>query len=144
MLRSFLLALCLLVCLACATPLPIESLEEGMAAGTVYERFGVPEDIEPGLQGVKMSWTYVDENQFWPMFIFPQAILTIPVLAAIPDTPWDYFYVRRRQVLLHFEAEMLVGWSVGAFSWTPTPYYGDPFWMHEMMRHPGHIHGHGC
>ena len=42
MLRSFLLASCLLVCLACATAFPIESLEKGMTMEQATEAFGEP------------------------------------------------------------------------------------------------------
>ena len=35
--RAALLVPCLLVCLACATPFPIDSLEEGMTHETVRE-----------------------------------------------------------------------------------------------------------
>jgi hypothetical protein len=42
MLRSFLLASCLLVCLACATAFPIESLEKGMTMELATEAFGEP------------------------------------------------------------------------------------------------------
>ena len=39
---------CLLLLLACATPFPIESLEEGMTTQTVRESFGEPEYIVEG------------------------------------------------------------------------------------------------
>ena len=45
MARSFLLVPCLLVCLACVTPFPIENLEEGMTKETVREAYGEPEAI---------------------------------------------------------------------------------------------------
>jgi hypothetical protein len=103
---------CLLVCLACATPFPLESLEVGMTTETVREKFGEPEAIisEPG--GVEFSWTYFDEWQNWPIFIFPQVLLSIPICAAITDKPWDCAYVTRRPVLLHFEGEKLARWEV--------------------------------
>ena len=133
MLRSFFLAPCLLICLACATPLPIESLEAGMTYETVREKFGEPEAImvaaaareaygaifalgpETELGGVELYWSYVDEKQTWQSFLFPQFVLLIPYFAAKPDTPWDAPYVNRRPVLLHFEAEKLVHWRVGEF-----------------------------
>ena len=37
--RTVLLIPCLLICLACATPFPIEDLEEGMTDETVRESF---------------------------------------------------------------------------------------------------------
>ena len=161
MLRSFLLAPCLLIGLACATPFPIESLEEGMTAETVREKFGEPEAImtawaapeltveisdsgaDPG--GSELSWNYVDEEQSWISFIFPQFILSIPIMAAIPDTPWDYWYIRRRQVLLHFDAEKLVRWNVGAFTFTFRPGYWSSMNLGMDMQHHmmGHTHHHG-
>ncbi len=42
MLRSFLLASCLVVCLACATRFPTESLEKGMTMEQATEAFGEP------------------------------------------------------------------------------------------------------
>ena len=75
-----LLVPCLLICLACATPFPIESLQEGMTAGTVRDSFGEPRatEIPPYLvwaksrgfrsevleaeTGQSAVWTYVDED----------------------------------------------------------------------------------
>jgi hypothetical protein len=45
--RTVLLIPCLLICLVCATPFPIENLEEGMTTETVRERFGAPEAMGP-------------------------------------------------------------------------------------------------
>ena len=59
--RDVLLVPGLLICLACATPFPIESLEEGMTAETVRESFGAPEAIETNPEGMESSWTYVHE-----------------------------------------------------------------------------------
>ena len=124
MLRSFLLAPCLLICLACATPFPIEKLEEGMTYETVRENFGEPEAIETEPEGVGSSWTYVDEELLWMLFL--HAPFAIPICAAIPGTPWDYMVVNRRPILLHFEAEKLVRWNVGEFNWTDGSGYYDP------------------
>ena len=44
--RSLLLPPSLAICLACATPFPIENLKEGMAAETVLENFGLPEAVD--------------------------------------------------------------------------------------------------
>ncbi len=147
MLRSFLLAPCLLICLACATPFPIENLEEGMTAETVRETFGEPKG------GVLSSswWTYVDEKRMWPFILIPPFMLTIPVFTAIPDTPWDHIYVNRRPILLYFKAEELVYWDVGEFEWTPATaqetqeLFRDPFKdaAHHTKGHTHH-HGHGC
>ena len=148
--RTVLLVPCLLICLSCATPFPIESLEKGMTAETARENFGAPEAIETKPEGVDTSWTYVDEKQMWQMFIFPQAIIAIPILALISDTPWDYLYVTRRTVLLHFEDERLARWNVGEFSWTPSPasFSSRPTFQgmdaaHHAQGHTHH-HGHGC
>ena len=60
--RAVLLIPCLLICVACATPFPLESLEEGMTTGTVRENFGEPEAISwPGR--AESSWRYVHEEQ---------------------------------------------------------------------------------
>jgi hypothetical protein len=40
-----LLVLSLVICLACATPFPVDSLEEGMTTETVRAEFGEPEEI---------------------------------------------------------------------------------------------------
>ena len=111
--RSFLLAPCLLICLACATSFPIESLEEGMTTEAVRENFGEPESIrtEPPY-GVATLWTYAHEETEWGMLVFPQSLLSIPICAAIPDMQWDCLYVSSRPLLLHFEAEHLVRWEV--------------------------------
>ena len=42
MMRSFLLAPCLLICLACATPFPYEKLQKDMTADGVRQTFGEP------------------------------------------------------------------------------------------------------
>ena len=84
--RAVLLIPCLLICLACATPFPLENLEEGMTTGTVWENFGEPEAISwPGR--AESSWSYVHEER-------------------------DWFIVIRKPVVLHFESEKLVGWEV--------------------------------
>ncbi len=43
--RVVLLAPCLLICLACATPFPFEKLEKGMTTEAVRQEFGEPEAI---------------------------------------------------------------------------------------------------
>ncbi len=113
MLRSFLLAPCLLICLACATPFPLDSLEKGMTYETVRENFGEPESIETEPPfGVATFWTYAHEETFWQAFLFPQFLLSIPICAAIPDVQWDCGYVSSRPLLLHFEEEKLARWEV--------------------------------
>ena len=46
--RSFLLAPCLLISLACATPFPLENLEEGMTMVQATEAFGEPSSTNIG------------------------------------------------------------------------------------------------
>ena len=135
MLRSFLLAPCLLICLACATPFPLDRLEEGMTAETVRENFGEPESIETEPPfGVATFWTYTHEETDWGMFILPHAILSIPICTAIPDVPWDCLYVSSRPLFLHFEAEKLAWWEVIK----PVPVVSsgyDPFYaLREMQQ----------
>ena len=88
MARSLLLVPFLLIGLACATPFPIDSLEEGMTTEAVREEFGAPEAIETGPEGTESSWKYLDERLSWQSFIFPHALLAIPICAAIPDMPF--------------------------------------------------------
>ncbi len=131
MLRSFLLAPSLLICLACATPFPLDSLEEGMTYETVRENFGEPEatGTEPPY-GVATFWTYTHEETDWGMFILPHAIFSIPICAAIPDVQWDCLYVSSRPLLLHFEAEKLVRWEVVK----PVPVVSSGNWIGEQFR----------
>ena len=70
MMRSFLLVPCLLICLACATPFPLDDLEKGMTAEAVRAEFGEPES-ETKLGDVESSWTYVDEKPNWVAFLNP-------------------------------------------------------------------------
>ena len=114
MLRSFLLAPCLLICLACATPFPTENLEEGMTMETVRKEFGAPEAIETGPDGTESSWTYVHEEkglQEWVNTLVPLTYFSIPLNVAFGDS-WDYGYVLRGSVVLDFEEEKLARWIV--------------------------------
>jgi hypothetical protein len=77
-----LLVLCLLICLACATPLPVEALEEGMTPLAVRQAVGEPRFIAPN--GV---WIYTHEEQ-------------------------NLGGVVRKDVFLHFDDERLVLWQV--------------------------------
>lgn len=112
MLRPFLLSAWLLVCVACATPFPIErlDLEQPMMAETVRERFGAPESIETLRGGVDSSWTYLNQAQIWPTTLFPPYLLSIPILAAWPGARWDRLYVEEWPLVLAFENEKLVSW----------------------------------
>ena len=51
--RSLLLPPSLAICLACATPFPIDDLEEGMTTETARENFGAPEAITPWPRGAR-------------------------------------------------------------------------------------------
>ncbi len=110
MLRSFLLAPCLLICLACVKPLP-NSFGTGMTSETVLENFGAPEAMETKPGGVE-SWTYTHNDVAWPMFLFPPLLLSIPITAAWPGVPWDLPYVRRRSLVLHFDDGRLAQWEL--------------------------------
>jgi hypothetical protein len=107
----FLLVSCLLVCLSCATPFPVEDLAEGMTQETVRERFGEPEGTESPQPG-RSSWIYTNEEQNWIATLIPLSPVFIPLFAAIPGVPWDAWYVHRRPVYLDFEEERLVDWTV--------------------------------
>jgi SmpA / OmlA family len=76
------LILCLLICLVCATPLPVETLEEGMTPSAVRQAVGEPRFIAPN--GV---WIYTHEEQ-------------------------NLGGVVRKDVFLHFDDERLVQWQV--------------------------------
>jgi hypothetical protein len=78
-----LLVLCLLICLVCATPLPVETLEEGMTPLAVRQAVGEPRFIAPN--GV---WIYTHEEQ----------------------NPGEG--VVRSDVFLHFDDERLVQWQM--------------------------------
>ena len=77
------LILCLLICLACATPLPVETLEEGMTPSAVRQAVGEPRFIAPN--GV---WIYTQEEQ-----VLGRGVV-------------------RKDVFLHFDDERLVQWQV--------------------------------
>ena len=77
---------CLLLFLACATPFPIESLEEGMRTETVRESFGEPEAIKTEPGGVESSWTYPHEEQNWFLTFHPfTPLFMIPFTLAVGD-----------------------------------------------------------
>ena len=85
--RTVLLAPCLLICLACATPFPLENLEFGMTTEAVREEFGAPEATEADFRGDgKSCWTYLHWEQDWSGFA-------------------------RKAVLLDFEEGKLVFWE---------------------------------
>jgi hypothetical protein len=118
MLRSFLLALCLLIGLACATPFALDSLEEGMTTETVREKFGEPEAIETKPGGVEPSWTYLHEDQAWSSTIafsslfLPHCIIMSP-LVWLDGEHWCFrWYVKRKPVVLQFVDGKLASWEV--------------------------------
>ena len=130
MVRSLLLVPCLLVCVACATPFPIDSLEEGMATETVRESFGEPEAIEAEPEGVDSSWTYLHEElEPVPLTAGPMSLRV--AVASVWGVPlswgialmdlmsdeltginWNHFYISRAPVVLQFEQGKLVRWEV--------------------------------
>jgi hypothetical protein len=132
--RIVLLVPCLLICLACATPFPIEKLQEGMTTEMVREKFGEPESIETGGGFFWDScWRYIHEQQRWFVTLNPMALLLVPVFRFIPPhlvggdtggdsrTRWDYIYVYWRPVQLHFEGEELVSWELVETVWEGSP-----------------------
>ena len=170
--RSLLLAPCLVVCLACATPFPIENLEEGMTAETVREKFGAPEATntvwDPTIfwrgtwtYDAESSWTYVDEERnressvLFSLFLPHQIGLTVigavgTLVTGRLDFQWDWAYVERKPVVLHFEQEKLVRWEViepdypsGGGTWNSFNSMGLMDSSHHSMGHTHH-HGHGC
>ena len=134
MLRSFLLAPCLLVCFACATPFLTANLERGMTTEAVREQFGEPRAIETvatdGKRLAQVSWTYLHE-EFDPLIpsvgpmplrVAVTSILGVPLLwvFALNDLitdeltgiNWDHMYVTRAPVVLQFTEEKLARWEV--------------------------------
>ncbi len=90
---------CLLICLVCATPFPVETLEEGMTHSAVRQAVGEPRFIAPN--GV---WIYTHEEQ----------------------NPGEG--VVRSDVFLHFDDERLVQWQVTEpFPPPPLVYVSPPF-----------------
>ena len=164
--RVVLLAPCLLllICSACATPFPIEDLEEGMTYETVRENFGEPELIKNEPRGAESSWWFYEHEEKgleeWVNTLIPLSYISIPLNVAVGDS-WDDGYVRRGSVVLDFEEERLVGWEVlfsgRAGSAPPTDH--DSGWMHRQMNNflnrqqgqiedakhhaKGHTHHHG-
>jgi hypothetical protein len=110
--RSFLLAPCLLICLACATPFPFENLEEDMTAETVREELGAPSATETAAGTGESCWTYWHEEQEWVLTYFPLTPFTIPLYAFVPGITWYQAYAPRSAVLLFFREEKLVEWRV--------------------------------
>lgn len=141
-----LLAPSLLICLACATPFPIENLEEGMTAETVRENFGEPEAIDTvwdpttWTYDAESSWTYVHEEQNpWELSVVvsllfpPQIVATVIGIVGTLVTgrlgfQWDWAYIERKPVVLHFEQEKLARWKVIEHSYSPNHPYNFDDW----------------
>jgi hypothetical protein len=129
----------LLICLACATPFPFESLGEGMTAEAVHDEFGAPIATDPN------CLTYWHESQRWFFIFFPLTPLLIPIIAAMEGIPLSeaahFSYVRQEPVLIDFDAEGLTKWelvktiTIGSECDEATLTYGpDPDFIH---RSPG-------
>ncbi len=162
--RVVLLVPWLLICLACATPFPVENLEKGMTTETVRENFGAPEYIGTKRGSVVTRWYYVDEEQAWFLTIMsstaflPHCLLLTAATMPFGAEHWcaDFIpTVEEGEVVLHFEDERLARWEVIE----PVPVvssgytYQDPFpsttlfptrdIKHHKKGHKHH-HGHGC
>ena len=150
--RSLLPAPCLLICLACATPFPIESLEEGMTTEMVREKFGEPDAIvsDPGFAGwyytyQKQNWLMTPPSPFtfWILVGFP---FILPFNLLDPEVRWYYpLFVYDVDLSLHFEEEKLARWEV------IKPGSSDSYWngnwelmqsMDSLHHQMGHTHHH--
>ena len=122
----------LFLCVACATPFPVQNLEAGMTVETVRREFGAPADT------TQSSWTYVHEEQIWfdtflaSSVFFPPCLLTTVV--ALPFGVVEHWCdpvfptVQKSPVVLHFEAEKLANWDVldpHTDTWVGTDYSPD-------------------
>lgn len=138
--RAFLLIPCLLICLSCATPFPIERLEEGMTADSVREAVGEPEAIEAEPGGTMSSWAYgyKEFDLLTTLFALPWTPF-VPVLSLLPNLEWDDFYTQPTVVTLHFEEDQLARWEVieRGYGYAPGPDHG------AIMRQQDQDIGHG-
>lgn len=159
--QTVLLVPCLMICLACATPFPIENLEEGMTGETVREMFGAPEAVGTQVVGADSSWTtYVHEEQNWfhtvmaATLFLPHCIIftaaTAPFVGAEHWCDAVIPVVGKGKVRLRFEEEKLVGWDVINPPAVSSGYtYQDPFpsttfRTKDSIHHDaGHKHHHG-
>ena len=149
---------CLLVCLACATPFPVENLEKDMTAEAVRENFGAPE----ATRGAGSSWTYVDEQQAWfitvmsSTFFLVHCAITTAATMPFGAEHWCSALmptVEEGQVVLHFEDERLARWEViepvpvVSSGYVPLGASFQGFQGIDMQHHQKghkHHHGHGC
>ena len=147
--RTVLLVPCLLICLACATPFPVENLEEGMTPEAVLERFGEPRTMETNPVGLDSYWTYANrELEVGAVIIgWPLAPLFVAV-SWLPNFEWDDPYMSRSEVMLRFEGEKLARWEVShpgvGSGYNPASMTTDPFFQGDFGHHTlGHKHHHG-
>jgi hypothetical protein len=167
-----LLASCLLIGLACATSFPIESLEEGMTAEMVRERFGAAEAMESKLEGVESAWTYLHEEldpipltfgpmplrvavaSIWGVPLFWGFALLDVMSDELEGENWNHVYISRAPVVLQFEEEKLAQWEVlpdirdslntGSSYYYPDPFPTMTFPTKDSIHHKkGHKHHHG-
>ena len=111
-----LLAPCLLSCLACATPFPLEKLREGMTAEDVRDQFGTPEAIDAGSGDAGSCSCYLAGEQIWLQALWlplriPLTLASLPFAAVFPELDWDHLFRGGGEVVLHFEQEKLVRWE---------------------------------
>ena len=150
--RVILLAPCLLVCLACATPLPLDNLEKGMTAEAVRAEFGEPESI------TGPTWHYTDEEQNWVgtgycTLFAPLCAFMSPIsLLDEGRTLFHIFGVDEKPVILDFEDGRLVRWEViepvpvvSSGSTSQWQQHQQWDWSKDARHHQkGHKHDHGC
>jgi hypothetical protein len=111
---QFFLVPSLLVCLACATPFPLDRLEEGMTTKTVRQEFGEPVETHVDRRGREI-WQYAHEEQEWFTTIalhtvfLPHcalgALIVYPIAGEPLCQPYDKY-----AVILRFEDEKLMRW----------------------------------
>jgi hypothetical protein len=127
--RTVLLVPCLLVCLACATPFPIEQLEPGITMSTVQEKFG------PSAAAETDCLSYRHEKQDWFFTFHPLVPLFIPITVAFEGMTWSEaahsIYIHDRMLLIDFEEGQLSGSEIikpvsDGYSCTPSTYGPDP------------------
>jgi len=114
--RAVVLALCLLICLACATPFPVERLEVGMAEEAVRAEFGEPESIDEWMGAVVVGRDEAGKRRF-----------------AFPKGPvWDYRH-EEGVVELYFLANKLHHWKTNSI---PGDQNAQARSIHDAIHHP--------
>ena len=121
MLRSFLLASCLLICVSCATPFRL-AIEEGMTQDEVRALAGEPQ----------LTWV--------------PDIAGKPPTPGVIEEAWEY-QLWFSSIALYFEDAKLIRWtslsggnSSGGVSFDS---FNSMDWNHHSKGHKHH-HGHGC